>query len=719
MGSLFLRLLDSHIVELGESGECVAGVLELSPSVEHDDRTGFAVIAGPASQSGADPGGVGERAFWMRIFLTGGLAFELGAKRLQQGRIFELEGVARRSQPLDGAAIARMDQLLNRDGGDQRGGGQFAERLIVGDAQRFDIKALRLHRTEQLLDRPAASIKIGDFERLLHNANRTGGYETPMNGFAWRGIDLPEVDDIHCDRLGPALVAAVLRLDYFHAIKAHRELGLPRSPPRFGGQRQEGLARRRQRVDARKQKRIALNAAVLRRAQHKIDAGRAQGESREYVAFAVGDHRYLLRVRADLRRRARPLDPAPAFLLFDRPRPSLRLAPALALQKLSVDKTKNRPVLRVHRDCGMQIETAAARRSDDRRVLDRQHMPAHATRPGARAGGGEHLLGRHRLVAQKTGQTNFPSPIPAQPTHANPIAARRDKAAMQKDPPFSRRRSPNRPSPSSSIANLPTNQRRESDFKNHRNRRCVNAVAHEGGGGFLDHARLALMQIDVACEAARRTVEPEKPGFVVGFLPGQEVVWLSETLRILREEAPEVDITLSTKSSPELADALMQGKVDVALLRRETQTAGLAFKLLIEEPLIAILPANHRLAARKAVRPQELARETFISSARLAPVLRSVINDYATKVGITLKQNYDAETVSGGMSLVASTGGFTLVPLYVRHALISSVVARPLSGEVPTIDLMMGYNKSNASPLLKRFLARADELTRRPNLLSQ
>src|SRR5450432_3231352 len=495
-------LLDSHIVELGESGECVAGVLELSPSVEHDDRTGFAVIAGPASQSGADPGGVGERAFWMRIFLTGGLAFELGAKRLQQGRIFELEGVARRSQPLDGAAIARMDQLLNRDGGDQRGGGQFAERLIVGDAQRFDIKALRLHRKEQLLDRPAASIKIGDFERLLHNANRTGGYETPMNGFAWRGIDLPEVDDIHCDRLGPALVDAVLRLDYFHAIKAHHELGLPRSPPRFGGQRQEGLARRRQRVDARKQKRIALNAAVLRRAQHKIDAGRAQGESREYVAFAVGDHRYLLRVRADLRRRARPLDPAPAFLLFDRPRPSLRLAPALALQKLSVDKTKNRPVLRIHRDCGMQIETAAARRSDDRRVLDRQHMPAHATRPGARAGGGEHLLGRHRLVAQKTGQTNFPSPIPAQPTHANPIAARRDKAAMQKDPPFSRRRSPNRPSPSSSIANLPTNQRRESDFKNHRNRRCVNAVAPCGGGSRC----IQLVRSGYALYAAPRRV---------------------------------------------------------------------------------------------------------------------------------------------------------------------------------------------------------------------
>ena len=63
--------------------------------------------------------------------------------------------------------------------------------------------------------------------------------------------------------------------------------------------------------------------------------------------------------------------------------------------------------------------------------------------------------------------------------------------------------------------------------------------------------------------------------------------------------------------------------------------------------------------------------------------------------------------------MVASTGGFTLLPRYVRDALIPSVVARPLRGDVPTIDLMMGYNKSNASPLLKRLLLRADELVNR------
>jgi LysR family hca operon transcriptional activator len=58
-----------------------------------------------------------------------------------------------------------------------------------------------------------------------------------------------------------------------------------------------------------------------------------------------------------------------------------------------------------------------------------------------------------------------------------------------------------------------------------------------------------------------------EPVFVIGFLAGQEVVWLPHALRIIREEAPGVEIMLSSQSSPELALALMRGKMDVAFLR--------------------------------------------------------------------------------------------------------------------------------------------------------
>jgi LysR family hca operon transcriptional activator len=157
----------------------------------------------------------------------------------------------------------------------------------------------------------------------------------------------------------------------------------------------------------------------------------------------------------------------------------------------------------------------------------------------------------------------------------------------------------------------------------------------------------------------------------------------------------------------------MRGKVDVAFLRREAQAPGLTFKFLIKEPLVAVLPKTHRLAAHKEIKPQDLATETYITPTRVAPVLKAVIDRYAAKFGITLKPEYDAENLSSAMSLVASTGGVTLLPLYAQNLLSSSVVIRPLQGQPPTIDLVVGYSKSNTSALLKRFLSRTDELVAR------
>jgi LysR family hca operon transcriptional activator len=233
------------------------------------------------------------------------------------------------------------------------------------------------------------------------------------------------------------------------------------------------------------------------------------------------------------------------------------------------------------------------------------------------------------------------------------------------------------------------------------------------GRTFLDHARLALLQVDAAGEAARRAAQPEKSAFTIGFLAGQELVWLPETLRILRAEQPDIEVTLASQSSPELAGGLMRGKVDVAFLRREKDAPGIAFKPLIKEPLVAVLPAGHHLAAQKAVRIQDLANEIYISPTRVAPALKAAIESYAVKSGVVLKPAYDGENLSSVLSLVTSTGGVTILPLYTKLMLPSSVVTRPLQGEVPIIELFLGYSRSNTSALLKRFLARTDQLVAR------
>jgi len=230
------------------------------------------------------------------------------------------------------------------------------------------------------------------------------------------------------------------------------------------------------------------------------------------------------------------------------------------------------------------------------------------------------------------------------------------------------------------------------------------------GKVFLDHARLALLQVDAATDGARRAEQPVRRSLAIGFLAGQEVVWLPHALRIIREEEPDAEVTITSQASPDLALALMRGKLDVAFLRRETPSAGLSFKLLAKEPLITVLPADHRLTSRKKIKPQELAREIYVSAARTSPVLKAVIQDYATKVGITLKAEYEGDNLPSAMSLVISTGGVTLIPLYAQNMLTPNVVARALDGTPPMIDLTLGYNDANSSPLLRRFLSRSDEL---------
>ena len=241
-------------------------------------------------------------------------------------------------------------------------------------------------------------------------------------------------------------------------------------------------------------------------------------------------------------------------------------------------------------------------------------------------------------------------------------------------------------------------------------RQARGVVLTDAGRVFLDHARLALSQVEAATDGARRTAQPQKPAISMGFMVGLEVMWLPHLLRILREEEPEVEVTLCSQSSPELALALARGKLDIAFLRPEKQNGGVTFKLLAKEPLIAVLPADHRLASRKRIRPQDLVREIYVSSARTSPVLNAVIQDYASKVGIVLRPKYEGENISSAMSLVASTGGVTLVPLYAQNMLAPNVVARALEGVPPTVDLTLGYNQANSSPLLCRLLSRADEL---------
>ena len=231
------------------------------------------------------------------------------------------------------------------------------------------------------------------------------------------------------------------------------------------------------------------------------------------------------------------------------------------------------------------------------------------------------------------------------------------------------------------------------------------------GRVFLDHARVVLLQLEAAKEATRRAATPSKATFVIGFLTGYEFEWLTPVLRILRDGLPNTEIVILSLSSPELADALVRGKVDLAFMRNERKAPGIVFTKLTEEPLIVLMRAEHRLAVREAITPKDIAGEALVGVPHdKSPSLRAVIDAYAERTGIDLTPHHLVDNLSMAMSLVASTGGVALMPLYARNLLPSTVISKPLAGVPPVIDLSLGYNENNVSPVLKTVVSRIGEL---------
>jgi len=242
-------------------------------------------------------------------------------------------------------------------------------------------------------------------------------------------------------------------------------------------------------------------------------------------------------------------------------------------------------------------------------------------------------------------------------------------------------------------------------------RNASGVVPTAAGRAFFDHARLALAQVEAAREAARRAAQPAKRTFAVGFQTGTEVDWLPAVTKVLRNELCNIELSVLSDYSPDLADALMRGRLDVALLRVEPTYPHLNFTSIAQEPLVVLMPSDHYLTAHVEIDPQDFVGETFISGSRKATILRHVTEEFLRRAGVDITPAHGVDNIAMAISLVASTRGLSLMPAYAKNLLPWSVVSRPLKGQVPTIDLAVGYKHTNSSPILKFFLSRLDELT--------
>lgn len=145
----------------------------------------------------------------------------------------------------------------------------------------------------------------------------------------------------------------------------------------------------------------------------------------------------------------------------------------------------------------------------------------------------------------------------------------------------------------------------------------------------------------------------------VGLLPSTVPSLAGPLFSHLREHWPQVRLHLTEGSSAQLEEWLGQGRLDMALLLREEDTAKSDETVLARLPLCLVVPAAHPVAKRKSIRFDEVARLPLVLPSEPHP-LRARLARLALDRKVSLTQALEADSIRLQHEIVACGGGFAI-----------------------------------------------------------
>jgi DNA-binding transcriptional LysR family regulator len=223
------------------------------------------------------------------------------------------------------------------------------------------------------------------------------------------------------------------------------------------------------------------------------------------------------------------------------------------------------------------------------------------------------------------------------------------------------------------------------------------------GRQLLDDARPLL----ASAEAARRRAAQAARGartFTIGFMPGLTV---TAAVRVFGATHQGIDIELVRTTWHDQVTVLHDGRVDVSIVRLPIDQAGLTVRPLFEEPRVAALPADHRLAGKPVIDITDLADEHLLQDPDAVPEWRDIAAELRTR---TAKPVPVLRSVEEKLEHVAAGRGVSIVPLSVATFYQRpDVVTVPVDNLAPN-TVCLAWIATRRSRLLREFADLAETL---------
>ena len=236
----------------------------------------------------------------------------------------------------------------------------------------------------------------------------------------------------------------------------------------------------------------------------------------------------------------------------------------------------------------------------------------------------------------------------------------------------------------------------------------------EAGKLYLADARRILALSEQAALTARRAQRGEAGELRVGYTFSIPLTpMFANVINRYRRDFPHVSLSLHELATQRQLEGLERRTIDLGFIRPPEGALPdtLLVKTLRDDPLMVVLPADHRLAAQAAVAIRDLANEPFVmypptAGTGIYPQIFRLCRDagFVPQVG---QEAGEASTIIG---LVAAGCGVSVLPKAFERIAMDGVCYRPIVDAAAATRLLLARRKDACSPLAEAFVALASEL---------
>ena len=207
----------------------------------------------------------------------------------------------------------------------------------------------------------------------------------------------------------------------------------------------------------------------------------------------------------------------------------------------------------------------------------------------------------------------------------------------------------------------------------------------------MPEARRILHLAESAAVSTRRTAA----GY--GFLP--------ELITTARERLPGVDFVLEEMVTAEQVEGLASHRIDVALLRPPVRREFESVRVL-REPLLAALPAEHRLAKGRLPKLTDFDCQPLVMySPYEAQYFYDLLAAIFSKAGVAPRYVQHVSQVHAILALVRAGLGGALVPAAAASLRFQGVALRPIETRpARPVELFLAWERNNDNPVLPAFM---------------